>query len=231
MNARIDSANLQPLAVHSNEFADLIEVMAQGRMSQLDLMGHVQHLESMGELSAAANLYALWINHAMMNDKHFALFNYAGLLQTLKRPEKALEAYEACISLSEEFSQAYINLGLLYEKMGQDTLALQTWLRLVCRRYLNTPPPVEFLAMALNHIGRLQEKLLNYSQAEDALEESLSVNPAQPGVIQHWVHIRQKACQWPVYKPLPGISLAEMKRYTSPLAMLALGVATSVSTR
>jgi len=110
----------------------------------------------------------------------------------------------------------------LHEKRGQETLALQEWLRLINRRYLDQPPSDEFLTMALNHIGRLQENLKNYDQAEEALEQSLLVNPAQPGVIQHWVHIRQKACKWPVYKPLAGVDIADMKRYTSPLAMLAL---------
>ncbi|WP_346309126.1 hypothetical protein [Limnohabitans sp.] len=196
--------------------------MSQGFMTQLDLMGHIQHLESLGELRAAANLYALWINHAKANDKHFALFNYGGMLQNLQRPQEALEAYAACIAMKEDFPQAYINRGLLFEKLRQDAQALQTWLSLVSRRYMEKPPSDEFLTMALNHMGRLQEKLRNYAQAEQALEESLSINPAQPGVIQHWVHIRQKACQWPIYKSLPGISLAEMKRYTSPLAMLAL---------
>lgn len=222
MNARIESDQLALPDRPASESADLIEAMAQGRMTQLDLMGHVQHLESLGELRAAANLYALWINHAQASDKHFALFNFGGMLQNLQRPVEAMQAYEACIALKEEFPQAYINLGLLHEKQGQDALALQTWLRLVSRRYLAKPPTAEFLTMALNHIGRLQEKLKNYAQAEQALEESLAINPAQPGVIQHWVHIRQKACQWPIYKSLPGVSLAEMKRYTSPLAMLAL---------
>ncbi len=222
MNARIETSHLTPDAMPSAESAALIDTMAQGRMTQLDLMGHVQHLESLGELRAAANLYALWINHARATDKHFALFNYAGMLQNLQRPQEALAAYEACLALKEEFPQAYINLGLLHEKLGQDAQALQTWLRLVSRKYLDKPPTAEFLTMALNHMGRLQEKLKNYPQAEQALEESLAINPAQPGVIQHWVHIRQKACQWPVYKSLPGITLAEMKRYTSPLAMLAL---------
>jgi predicted O-linked N-acetylglucosamine transferase (SPINDLY family) len=50
----------------------------------------------------------------------------------------------------------------------------------------------------------------------------LALNPKQPGVIQHWVHIRQKACAWPVYKPLPNITQNEMIMATSPLAMLAL---------
>jgi predicted O-linked N-acetylglucosamine transferase (SPINDLY family) len=222
MSASNEFALLAPQADAAVESADLINAMAQGLMSQLDLMGHVQHLESLGELRAAANLYALWINHAKATDKHFALFNYGGMLQNLQRPQEALEAYAACIALKAEFPQPYINLGLLHEKLGQDALALQTWLRLVSRRYLDKPPTDEFLTMALNHIGRLQEKLKNYAQAEQALEESLSINPAQPGVIQHWVHIRQKACQWPIYKRLPGVSLAEMKRYTSPLAMLAL---------
>jgi predicted O-linked N-acetylglucosamine transferase (SPINDLY family) len=223
MNARIDSANLaSSLDSHTSESADLIAAMSQGLMTQLDLMGHIQHLESLGELRAAANLYALWINHAKAKDKHFALFNYGGMLQNLQRPQEALEAYAACIALREDFPQAYINRGLLFEKLRQDAQALQTWLSLVSRRYMNKTPSDEFLTMALNHMGRLQEKLRNYAQAEQALEESLSINPAQPGVIQHWVHIRQKACQWPIYKSLPGVSLAEMKRYTSPLAMLAL---------
>ncbi len=223
MNARIDSTNLASSQdSQTSESADLIAAMSQGFMTQLDLMGHIQHLESLGELRAAANLYALWINHAKAKDKHFALFNYGGMLQHLQRPQEALEAYAACIALKDDFPQAYINRGLLFEKLGQDAQALQTWLSLVSRRYMDKPPSDEFLTMALNHMGRLQEKLRNYAQAEQALQESLSINPAQPGVIQHWVHIRQKACQWPIYKSLPGVSLAEMKRYTSPLAMLAL---------
>lgn len=207
---------------YSEDTKALVDAMTEGRMTQLELWAHVQHLETLGEHRAAANMYALWINHAKAPDKHYALFNYAGLLQNLSRQDEALAAYEACISLKPEFPQTYINLGLLHEKRGDLTLALQTWLRLINRRYLEQPPSDEFLTMALNHIGRLQENLKNYDQAEEALEQSLLINPSQPGVIQHWVHIRQKACKWPVYKPIAGVDLADMKRYTSPLAMLAL---------
>lgn len=207
---------------YSQDTQALIDVMKDGRMTQLELLAHVQHLENLGEHRAAANMYALWISHAEALDKHFALFNYAGLLQNLHRQEEAIVAYEAAISLKPEFPQPYINLGLLHEKRGEDTDALKTWLRLINRRYLDQPPSDEFLTMALNHIGRLQENLKNYDQAEEALEQSLLINPSQQGVIQHWVHIRQKACKWPVYKPIAGVDLADMKRYTSPLAMLAL---------
>ena len=201
---------------------DLKNEILAGRMSQIDLMRHVQTLESMGELRAAANLCVLWINHAPAAGKHFALFNYGGLLQSLGRFDEAQVAYESCISLQEDFPQAYINLGLMHEKLGKTAQALSTWLLLIGRRYLNKSPPVEFLTMALNHVGRVQEVLKNYAQAEEALEQSLLLQPKQPGVIQHWVHIRQKACNWPVYKALPGITMAELRRCTSPLAMLAL---------
>lgn len=207
---------------HSEETQTLVDAMQEGRMSQIELLTHVQHLEGLGEHRAAANMYALWINHAQAQDKHFAVFNYAGLLQNLNRLDEAQTAYESCIALQPGFPQPYINLGLLYEKRGQETMALQTWLRLINGRHLEQPPSDEFLTMALNHIGRLQENLKNYDQAEEALEQSLLINPAQPGVIQHWVHIRQKACKWPVYKPLAGVDMADMRRYTSPLAMLAL---------
>ncbi len=202
--------------------AELERDIREGRFSQLDLMRHVQNLEGMGELQAAANLCTLWINGAPAADKHFSLFNLGGLLQSLGRMEEAEQAYESCLALRPDFAQAAINLGLLREKTGRTNEALSAWLLVVARRFLGQAPAAEFLTMALNHIGRVQEQIKNYAQAEEALEQSLLIDPKQPGVIQHWVHIRQKACQWPVYKPLAGVSLADMRRCTSPLAMLAL---------
>jgi predicted O-linked N-acetylglucosamine transferase (SPINDLY family) len=212
----------RPMALSSPPNAELERDIREGRFSQLDLIRHVQNLEGLGELRAAANLCALWINGAPALDKHFSLFNLGGLLQSLGRMDEAEQAYESCLALRADFVQAAINLGLLREKLGRTNEALSAWLTVVARRFLEQPPSAEFLTMALNHIGRVQEQLKNYAQAEEALEQSLRIDPKQPGVIQHWVHIRQKACQWPVYKPLPGVSLAEMRRYTSPLAMLAL---------
>ena len=222
MNAVNESLKFSSQVTCGDTSEDLLNAIKLGHMSQSDLMSRGQVLEASGELRAASNLYALWVNHAPVGDKHFALFNYAGMLQGLGRFDAAIEAYEASMALKPDFPQPYINLGLLLERQGDSNHALQTWLRLVGRRYLPHPPSAEFLTMALNHIGRVQEKLKHYLQAEQALEESLLIDPKQPGVIQHWVHVRQKACQWPIYKALPGVSFADMKRYTSPLAMLAL---------
>ena len=76
--------------------------------------------------------------------------------------------------------------------------------------------------LALNHIGRLYENLKDYDQAENALTQSLNINPNQPAVVQHWVHIRQKSCKWPVYKSFSKVTLNDQLLYTSPLAMLSM---------
>ena len=50
---------------------------------------------------------------------------------------------------------------------------------------------------------------------------SLELDPAQPKVIQHYVHIRQKQCEWPVYQPVGKVTTNQLLMSTSPLAMLS----------
>ena len=46
-------------------------------------------------------------------------------------------------------------------------------------------------------------------EAEAALTQSLLLEPAQASVIQHYVHLRQKQCSWPVFTPVPGLGQGE----------------------
>jgi predicted O-linked N-acetylglucosamine transferase (SPINDLY family) len=149
-------------------------------------------------------------------------FNHGSLLQQLGQSAQAQQAYEQALALSPDFAQARINLGLVLEKQGHTAQAIAAWAHLTGQRYAKNPVETDMLTAALNHIGRVHENNRDYRQALKALEHSLLINPKQAGVIQHWVHIRQKACEWPVYKSLPGISKNEMIMATSPLAMLAL---------
>ena len=73
--------------------------------------------------------------------------------------------------------------------------------------------------MALNYIGRLQEARRHYNAAESALAHSLQLDPDQPDAVQHWVHLRQKQCAWPVYEPVAGLRVNRLMAATSPLAM------------
>ena len=55
------------------------------------------------------------------------------------------------------------------------------------------------------------------------LRTSLLTDPQQPDVVQHWVHIRQKMCLWPVLPDgIPGLSPDELLRHSGPLAALAI---------
>jgi predicted O-linked N-acetylglucosamine transferase (SPINDLY family) len=223
MNTRTDPALLVAQQVNSgNEMASLELRISSGLMTQAEVVTLAQNLEESKNLIAASNLYALWLNLSPTSGKHYVYYNFAAMLQAQKRFDEAQTAYEKCIELEENFSQAYINLGLLHEKQGRSTQALGVWVSFVSRCQEAGTPDKKHMAMALNHIGRVQENLRNYAQAEKALEDSLNLDPEQPGVIQHWVHIRQKSCVWPIYKALPGVSTETMHKYTSPLAMLAI---------
>jgi predicted O-linked N-acetylglucosamine transferase (SPINDLY family) len=201
---------------------DIVALARSGGMALAAMVSHAEQLQRDGHAQAASNLYALWLAHHEDPRKHLVWFNHGSLLQQLGQAAQAQQAYEQALALSPDFAQARINLGLVLEKQGNTAQAIAAWAHLTGQRYAKDPVDTDMLTAALNHIGRVHENNRDYRQALEALEHSLLINPKQAGVIQHWVHIRQKACEWPVYKPLPGISKNEMIMATSPLAMLAL---------
>lgn len=200
---------------------DIESLIATWSLAQL--VAQTEQLEKQGLAEQACVAYQLWLRaNRHPHLAHAALFNLGALQQSLGHTEAVLSTYQQCIERAPGFGQAYINLGLLQERLGQTDAALQTWSRYLGQRLLKTQPDTELQCTALNHIGRLQESSKRYDLAEKALEDSLRLNPDQPGVIQHWVHIRQKACRWPVYAERAHLPLGQMVRSTSPLAMLAL---------
>jgi predicted O-linked N-acetylglucosamine transferase (SPINDLY family) len=134
----------------------------------------------------------------------------------------AAASYRDAIALYPRLHQARINAGLVAERRGQDADAAKHWLSVAEAVVDGQTDAVPFATIALNHLGRLQEQRRQYAAAESALAHSLRLDPAQPDAIQHWVHLRQKQCTWPVYVPLPGITVNRLMAATSPLAMLAL---------
>ncbi len=210
--------NIEPMSTE----LDIVALARSGGMALATMVSHAEQLQRDGHAQAASNLYALWLGHHEDPRKHLVWFNHGSLLQQLGQLDQAQNAYEQSLALAPEFAQARINLGLVLEKQGQTAQAIAAWAHLTGQRYAKEPVETDMLTAALNHIGRVHENNRDYRQALEALEHSLLINPKQAGVIQHWVHIRQKACEWPVYKELPNISKNEMMMATSPLAMLAL---------
>ena len=216
----IDVAAHNPAPATSTE-SDIHSLIASWSLAEL--VEQAQRLEGQGLIEQSCVAYQLWLQaNRHPHLAHAALFNLGALQQSLGQAQAALNTYQLCIERAPAFGQAYINLGLLQERLGQVDAALQTWSRYLGQRMLKTQPDTELQCTALNHIGRVQENRKRHDLAEKALEDSLRLNPEQPGVIQHWVHIRQKACRWPVYSASADLPLGRLVRSTSPLAMLAL---------
>jgi predicted O-linked N-acetylglucosamine transferase (SPINDLY family) len=167
------------------------------------LFNTCEQLQKDGKTDEALSTYKTWLDASNDPNRYMAWFNYGSLLQSTGNPTAAEDAYRQSLGIQPRFPQALINLGLTLEKLGKRDEALQQWASLVSQRYLQDAPPSNMITMALNHIGRVQEELKQYDLAEQALEESLAIDPKQTNALQHWIHIRQKSCAWPVYKPLP----------------------------
>lgn len=197
--------------------------LAQMGMLRIDqLFQKTQSLVDQGMQAEAVQLYLAYATQPASEKRHMALYNLGSLQQTQGDMPGAEASYRACIALDPSLGQAAVNLGLLLEKTGRKQEALEQWHNVANPAAGSPSYDIDIQTMVWNHIGRVYENHKQYDEAERALERSLALNTKQTGVLQHWIHIRQKACAWPVYKPLPGITHNDMLMATSPLAMLAI---------
>ena len=202
-------------------FAANLKMARKGTLPLAELLTMAESLQNSGMTDAALELYEVWTGHSSDSNKSLAMFNYGSLLQSTGKTAEAEKIYRECLAERPYFAQPCINLGLILERRGEREQAIAIWNGLLSAEALKVDVPVDMLVVAWNHVGRVREDLKLYQLAEVALIKSLALKPDQPGVIQHWIHIRQKACDWPIYQPLPGISHYQMLMATSPLAMLA----------
>jgi predicted O-linked N-acetylglucosamine transferase (SPINDLY family) len=162
-------------------------------------------------------LYEQWINanNGLSPLLYAAWFNLGVLFARVGDRNNAAIAYGNTLALRPDMHAAAINLGLLLEASGQPEQALATWERAV---------QLDEVRVALEiQQGRLLEKLGRFDKAERILRKVLITNPAMPDVIHHWVHIRQKSCQWPATPSnIPGISAEKLLCSSGPLGILAL---------
>ena len=204
------------------EIDGLMQLAQSGSMSLEQLMQHADALKQGGHHQQAMVLYKIWIACTPSPTRFVALFNWGVMLSDAGDLDGAEMAYRQCVALNAGLLQAKINLGLTLERKKNFEEALQQWADVAHAQAGPASTDVDLKTMALNHIGRLQEFRHVYDEAEQALVQSLALNPKQPDAIQHWVHLRQKQCKWPVCVALPGIRENDMLAATSPLAMLSL---------
>jgi predicted O-linked N-acetylglucosamine transferase (SPINDLY family) len=185
-------------------------------LSLAELVTEAQRLQQAGQTTAAVTLYQGWIADGPQAMRHVACFNLGTLLGALNRNAEAEAAYRQAVTLQPNFPHARLNLGHLLERAGQHESAMQQW-----RAVIDAGAAPELRVHAWNNLGRLLETLRRYPEAEAALRQSLLLDPHQPNVVQHYVHLRQKQCAWPVYEPVGEVGPNRLLQGTSLLAMMS----------
>jgi predicted O-linked N-acetylglucosamine transferase (SPINDLY family) len=184
-----------------------------------ELFQGAQTLIDEGAPHAAIRLYETWLEHARSPLDYAVWFNLAIAYSGIGNDTSAERGYVKAISVNPRFIEARLSLGTLYERLGRPDDALATW-HAILTEVPDLAAQPKLHVQALNNLGRLLEICQRLAEAEEILTRSLELNPEQPGVLAHWVHLRQKLCRWPVFQPFAGVTADAMRRHASPLAML-----------
>jgi predicted O-linked N-acetylglucosamine transferase (SPINDLY family) len=187
------------------------------------LIADASALSAGGQPQEAIALYEQWLRaDPPQRQSAVARFNLAVLLTEQQRFADAEKQLRLAIEESPKFPQAFYNLGLNLEKQSRPEEAIVSWLQVTSLlKSSKKPEDTDLVVQAYNQIGRLQEQLKNYNEAEFALRKSIELRQHQPDAIQHLVHIRQKKCEWQTLESAEGIGKAAQLAYISPLASLA----------
>ena len=168
-----------------------------------------------GATSAPA-LAQLWLGAHPSAPEAFAVwFNLGVVLLQNGAAEQAAVAYGNALALKPDLHEARVNLGLSLEAQGHRDDALRTW-------RMALPPDATRRVLHM-HLGRLMEEEGRLEEAASELRSSLLIDPDQPDVIQHWVHLRQRMATWPVLDPVSsGVAEQSLRSHAGPLGALAL---------
>jgi predicted O-linked N-acetylglucosamine transferase (SPINDLY family) len=200
---------------------NVFELAKRGSMTLLDLFEHASRLSNEGKNEQSIILYRLWLENTSSPAAYAVYFNLGVSLTHAGDDSAAEKAYRQAIALKFDFNPARFNLGTVLERLGQFDDALEQWRLILQYANLSLPDDKGLYIQALNNLGRLLEHTKRLQEAEQMLTRSLKQNPDQPDVISHWVHLRQKQCEWPIYDTQIGVSEADLQRSTSALAMLS----------
>lgn len=169
-----------------------------------------------GFAEAGRQLLHAWTLVHQASPGAFAVwFNLGVALAEAGRHADAATAYRNALNLNASLHEAYINLGLSLEALGRPDEALEIWHAAIPRK--------SHRVLIHNHIGRIQEQNGDLLNATSELRQSLDLDPMQPDVIQHWVHMRQRMTDWPILRTdLYNITSEQLTMNVGPLAALAL---------
>jgi predicted O-linked N-acetylglucosamine transferase (SPINDLY family) len=199
-----------------------LEAARLGHLTLEAVMDRAQQLQGAGDTDAAARLYETWIAGTRSALRHVAGFNMGTMLSAGGRDEAAEAAYRQALSFQPGFPPARLNLGHLLERKGDHEGALAEWRQVIEDTEAVSRATFDYRIHAINNSARLLETLKRLPESEALMRRSLTLKASQFDVIQHYVHIRQKQCEWPLYEPIGEVTPNQLLMGTSPLAMMSV---------
>jgi predicted O-linked N-acetylglucosamine transferase (SPINDLY family) len=191
-------------------------------LSVIDLIRVAEILKQGGRADSVETLYATWIQHNHNNPLLYAvLFNFSVILTDAGKLGPAREHLERAIALNPDFMPPYVNLGRIFERLGNLALANAQWAVVLAKLAPINGSAITHKITALNQIARTREAEGHDEIAEDMLRQSLEIDCHQVEVAQHFIALRQRQCEWPVVLPWERVSHDALMRGMSPLSAAA----------
>lgn len=199
----------------------MIQSMARD-LSVQDLVRTAEMLKQSGPAGSVETLYATWIQHNSDNPMLFAaLFNYSVVLSDAGNLDAARECLTRAVSQNPDFMPAYINLGRVYERLGNLGLAIVQWSAALAKMEAVNGAAITHKTTTLNQSARTLEAVNQDDTVENLLRQSLEIDCHQREVVQHLVAIRQRQCKWPVILPSERVNERILMEGMSPLSAAA----------
>jgi predicted O-linked N-acetylglucosamine transferase (SPINDLY family) len=217
---------LQQAKFEGSTIAPIAEADSYARFqswSVSDLISQAERLSNEGAPDIASALYKNWIACNPTNSwLHAAYFNYSVALSRAGDRLGAINATRECIRIKPDFHPPYINLGRLLEDARQVSEAVTQWKTLTDNLKDVNGDAIRNKLLALEQIARVLEANNLDGPAEDTLRLSLDISAAQPGILQHWIALRQRQCKWPVVVGWDAVKTESLMAGISPLSLSCL---------
>ena len=209
------------MTVHQGIYSEAFQRAQARDLSVLELISVAEQMKDV-DIQAVIGLYDQFIAH---NGDHPALyavlFNLGVILTDTDQFGRAREVFERAIALNAEFYPAYINLGRVYERLGNIQQAVLKWDAITAHLHQVTGSAIGHKTMALNQMARVLEASQQDEATENVLKLSLELDPHQREPAQHLIAARQRQCAWPTVQPFERASRIQLLKGISPLSINA----------
>ncbi len=186
-----------------------------------ELFGTAQRLTVAGQVPQAAALYKDWLARNPADPLgHAVYFNYGVLLSGLDDLGGAATAFGEAIRRNATFLPPFINLGVVYERLGATEPATSHWAHAAASLAALSGESLGYKTTALKHIARVLEAAQRHAEAEAQLRQIIELAPTQRDVVQHWISLRQRQCAWPLLEPVGSLDRTALLRGMAPLSLI-----------